>query len=102
MLTPLIHFDINYLFNKRLLSSFRHFVNFYKNKLRLGHKIMIYKSGEFFLKLIPIGNKPTQVYLIFIYGIAEIDEKWTEHPMSVTSWLGFNDVYLFLWNIRNI
>ena len=62
MLTPLIHFDINYLFNKRLLSSFRHFVNFYKNKLCLGHKIMIYKLGGLFPETDTNSNGMVQGY----------------------------------------
>ena len=62
ILTPLIHFDINYLFNKRLLSSFRHFVNFYKNKLCLGHKIMIYKLGGLFPETDTNSNGMVQGY----------------------------------------
>ena len=71
MLTPLIHFDINYLFNKRLLSSFRHFVNFYKNKLCLGHKIMIYKSGEFFPETDT--NREQANSSIFIHGFRTVN-----------------------------
>ena len=51
---------------------------------------MIYKSGEFFLKLIPIGNKPTQVYLDMVLKInkennnTEMDE-WRKNQPDVSN-----------------